>query len=368
MTGELAPERAARALEDRVLLRVEDLQTEILTRNGAVRAVDGVSFTVDRGETVGLVGESGSGKTTACLSLMRLMPSRSARITGGAVWFDGVNLLHLSNAEMRRYRGHRISLITQDALAALNPVLTIGDQVTEPLRHHLGESRSASRVRAVDMMESMQVPHAITRMRQYPHQLSGGTRQRVVASMSLIAGPELVIADEPTTALDVTTQARFLRVIREIQSRAGLSVIWVTHDLGVAAQICDRVNVMYAGRIVESGDVRRIFRAPVHPYTIGLMRSVPVSGARRRRLYQINGQPPDLTKLPTGCPFAPRCEHAMDICRVQYPPASPLGDGGFVSCWLASSGLTATEPIVGAADGPSDQAGDGPSDQVAVQR
>jgi peptide/nickel transport system ATP-binding protein len=354
VTNELAPERVTQGLDDR-LLRVEDLRTEIHTRGGRVRAVDGVSFAVKRGETVGLVGESGSGKTTACLSIMRLMPSRSARIVGGAVWFDGVDLMQLSNAEIRAYRGNRISLITQDALAALNPVLTIGDQVTEPLRRHLGNSRSASRLRAVDMMESMQVPHAVTRLRQYPHQLSGGTRQRVVASMSLIAGPELLIADEPTTALDVTTQARFLGLIREIQANTGLAVIWVTHDLGVAAQICDRINVMYAGRIVESGDVRRIFQTPMHPYTVGLMKSVPVAGAKQRRLYQINGQPPDLTKLPPGCPFAPRCEHAMDICHREHPPVSPLGDDGFVSCWLASTGLDASPQVVGAADGPASQ-------------
>jgi oligopeptide/dipeptide ABC transporter ATP-binding protein len=317
------------------LLRVVNLKTEIVSRRGVLRAVDGVSFTVPRGETVGLVGESGCGKTTTCLSLMRLMPERSARIVEGEIWFGETDLASVSEAEMRSYRGRLIAMITQDALAALNPVLTIGNQVEEPLRYHLKLGREDRRARILDVMGELNIPRPVDRLRQYPHQLSGGTRQRVVAAMGLATSPQLIIADEPTTALDVTTQAQFLLLIREMQRDTGMSVLWVTHDLGVTAQVCDRVNVMYAGRIVESGGVHRIFATPRHPYTIALMKSVPSPGAKRQRLYQIDGQPPDLADMPQGCAFADRCEHVMPICRAKYPPPTRLGGDDYVHCWLA---------------------------------
>jgi peptide/nickel transport system ATP-binding protein len=324
------------------LLRVENLKTHITTRQGVVRAVDGVSFSVARGQSVGLVGESGSGKTMTCMSLIRLLPSRSAEIVAGTAHFDGVDLLAQPESSMRHYRGRRIALIMQDSLTSLNPVLTVGDQVGEPIHYHLKTKRAETASRVVKVMSSLRVPASKQRLRQYPHQFSGGMRQRIVAAMGLGAMPELIIADEPTTALDVTTQAQFLTIIREIQRTSNVSVIWVTHDLGVTAQVCDRVNVMYAGRIVESGDVRRIFRDPKHPYTIALMKSIPVLGQKQKRLYQIKGQPPDVLDLPRGCPFASRCDHAMSICGEQYPPPTPVGADGHVNCWLASQNAAGT--------------------------
>jgi oligopeptide/dipeptide ABC transporter ATP-binding protein len=341
------------------VLRVVNLKTEIVTRRGLLRAVDGVSFNVPRGETVGLVGESGCGKTTTCLSLMRLMPERSARIVDGQIWFGETDLVSASEAEMRSYRGRLIAMITQDALAALNPVLTVGNQVEEPLRHHLNLTRDDRRARILDVMAGLKIARPSDRLTQYPHQLSGGTRQRVVAAMGLATFPQLVIADEPTTALDVTTQAQFLLLIREIQRETGMSVLWVTHDLGVTAQVCDRVNVMYAGRIVESGDVHRIFAKPRHPYTIALMKSVPTPGVKQARLFQIEGQPPDLADMPPGCAFANRCQHAMPICRTQYPPATRLGDNDYVHCWFAATNMPGVGEIaseVAAADDTSNSA------------
>ncbi|HEV7653040.1 MAG TPA: ABC transporter ATP-binding protein [Actinophytocola sp.] len=315
------------------LLSVRDLHTEIVTRQGIVQAVNGVSFDVARGESVGLVGESGSGKTMTCMSLMRLLPVRGARITSGEVRFDGVDLTRLPESAMRGYRGRRMALIMQDALTALNPVLPVGSQVAEPIRYHLGWARPKVRERVVDVMSSVRIPRPADRLGMFPHQFSGGTRQRIVAAMGMGAYPQLIIADEPTTALDVTTQAQFLSIIRELRDETGMSTIWVTHDLGIAAQVCDRINVMYAGRIVESGTVRRILKSPLHPYTSALMRSVPTLGVKRTRLPQIEGRPPDLRQLPAGCAFAPRCPLRMDICEREYPPATAVGDDGYVHCW-----------------------------------
>ncbi len=337
------PDSAQESVASSELLRVENLRTYITTSQGVARAVDGVSFSVARGESVGLVGESGSGKTMTCMSLIRLLPSRSAQIVGGSVHFDGVDLLAQPESDLRHYRGRRIALIMQDSLTSLNPVLTVGDQVGEPIRYHLKTRRAETASRVVKVMSSLRVPASRQRLKQYPHQYSGGMRQRIVAAMGLGTLPELIIADEPTTALDVTTQAQFLSIIREVRQTSNVSVIWVTHDLGVTAQVCDRVNVMYAGRIVESGDVRRIFRDPRHPYTIALMKSIPVLGQKQKRLYQIKGQPPDALNLPRGCPFAARCEHAMSICGEQYPPATPVGDNGHVNCWLARQNASAPD-------------------------
>ena len=305
-------------------------------RVGAVRAVDGVSFTIRPGEVLGLVGESGSGKTMTLLSIMRLLPVAEAKIVAGSIWFDGRDLLREPEPAMRRYRGARIALIMQDALTALNPVLTVGDQVSEPLRYHPGRHSGPIGARVIEVLESVRIPNPERRLDDYPHQFSGGMRQRVLAAMALGPSPDLILADEPTTALDVTIQAQFLTLVRRLQRDTNTSVLWVTHDLGVVAQTCDRVNVMYAGRIVESGSVRRILNEPQHPYTVALMESVPKLGERRERLYQIAGQPPDLLNLPPGCPFYDRCPLRMDICRAEYPPATPVGRDGYVHCWAAS--------------------------------
>jgi oligopeptide/dipeptide ABC transporter ATP-binding protein len=325
-------DRSAPARDD-VLLRVTDLHTQIPVRGGVVKAVDGVSFDVGRGEIVGLVGESGSGKTMTCLSIIRLLPVAAARTISGEVWFDGTELLSAPEKVMRGVRGRHIAMVMQDALTALNPVLTIGDQVSEPLRHHFGWSRTKARERVLEVLRAVRIPRPAERLDEYPHQFSGGMRQRIVAAMGIGPSPELMLADEPTTALDVTIQAQFLTLVKELQSQTQMSVLWITHDLGVVAQTCDRVNVMYAGRIVESGTVRRILKQPLHPYTRALLESVPAIGVKRQKLYQIAGQPPDLANLPPGCPFYDRCPLRMEVCREEYPPATPDGDGGMVHCW-----------------------------------
>ena len=336
-----AAPRPSRAAGDE-LLRVEGLKTHIFLRHGVVKAVDGVSFTIRRGETVGLVGESGSGKSMTLMSIMRLLPVAAARVVGGEVWFDGKDLLRESESTMRRLRGAQIALIMQDALTALNPVLTVGDQVSEPLRYHPSQIDGSVGERVIEVLESVRIPNPEQRLGEYPHQFSGGMRQRVLAAMALGPSPDLILADEPTTALDVTIQAQFLTLIRRLQRETHASALWVTHDLGVVAQTCDRVNVMYAGRIVESGDVRRILGAPQHPYTFALMESVPKLGEKRERLYQIAGQPPDLLNLPPGCPFYERCPLRMEICRREYPPATPVAPDGYVHCWAAEErGATA---------------------------
>jgi oligopeptide/dipeptide ABC transporter ATP-binding protein len=323
------------------VLRVVDLQTHIYLRQGVVKAVDGVTFTVRRGESVGLVGESGSGKTLTCLSIMRLMPVPSAHIIAGEIWFGDTNLMEQPESEMRRYRGGQIAMIMQDPLAALNPIMTIGEQVAEPMLYHLKLSPKERLQRVIDTLRSLRIPNPAERLADYPHQFSGGMRQRIVAAMGVGTAPSLIIADEPTTALDVTIQGQFLALMRELREKTQMSVLWVTHDLGVVAQVCDRVNVMYAGRIVEGGDVRRMFASPQHPYTRALMASVPVLGSKQDRLYQIEGQPPNLLNLPPGCPFYDRCPLRMDICREEYPAATPIGDDGFVHCWAVSAAAEA---------------------------
>ncbi len=318
-----------------ILLRVEGLKTYFFTRNAVLKAVDGVSFTVRKGEAVGLVGESGSGKSMTCLSIMRLVPTPGARIVGGEVWFEDADLLAMSEQDLRGYRGRRMAMIMQDPQTSLNPVYTVGDQVSEPIRLHLKERGERVMAKVMEALRAVRIPQPEVRVTQYPHQFSGGMRQRVVAAMGLTTHPELLIADEPTTSLDVTIQAQFVSLIKDLQRESGTSVIWVTHDLGIVAQCCDRVNVMYAGRVVESAEVRKIFKAPQHPYTKALLDSVPVKGKKKKRLYQIDGQPPALDRLPSGCPFWPRCPHAMDICKEQYPPKTSAGVDDFVHCWLA---------------------------------
>ena len=319
------------------LLRVTDLQTVFRAFGGqrVVRAVDGVSFTINRGETLGLVGESGSGKTTTCLSILRLLP-RGARIEGGSVEFDGQDLLRLSPDEMGRVRGRRIAMILQDPMASLNPVFSIGDQVGEPAFFHSGKRGGTLREHVVSLLQAVRIPSPDIRMREFPHQMSGGMRQRVVGAIALSAGPELIIADEPTTNLDVTIQAQYLNMLKDLQRRTGVALLFITHNLGIVAKMCDRVAVMYAGRLVEEGAVRELFGAPRHPYTKALLSSIPKIGSKDP-LYAIPGHPPDLATLPSGCAFHPRCTYAWERCETEAPPDITAPDGHRARCWLLDS-------------------------------
>ena len=321
------------ALEN--LLEVKDLQTHFFTRRGVVKAVDGVSFHLKEGETLGLVGESGCGKSVTCFSIIRLVAQPAGRIVGGQVIFNGEDLLLKSAKEMREMRGRRISMILQDPMMSLNPLFTIGDQVSEPVTIHQNLNKPSAWEKAKEMLMRVKIPSPEVRMLEYPHQMSGGMRQRIVGAMVLSCRPGLLIADEPTTSLDVTIQAQFLRLFKEIQQQSGLSMIVVTHDFGIVARVCDRVAVMYAGKIVETADVRELFNNPNHPYTIALMKSLPNLDERVDKLYSIDGQPPELHALPPGCSFVPRCPEAMEICQKEYPPQSVVNDGHSMSCWLA---------------------------------
>jgi oligopeptide/dipeptide ABC transporter ATP-binding protein len=302
------------------------------------KAVDGVSFDVYPGETLGLVGESGSGKSVTCLSIVRLVPGPAGKIVGGEILLEGKDILALSQTEMARIRGSRVAYITQDPLTSLDPLFRVGAQVGEPMLAHHRASRADVRDRVVDMLRRVRIPAPEIRARQFPHEMSGGMRQRVVAALALGCQPELLIADEPTTALDVTVQAQILRLLRDLQEESGLSMILVTHDFGIVARACDRVAVMYAGRIVELAPVADIFERPAHPYTIGLMGSVPKVGTKLARMLSIEGQPPDVRHIPAGCPFAPRCTARMDVCTAEYPPTRLLGDGHEVACWAVDPG------------------------------
>ncbi len=296
------------------LLSVTDLRTYFHTRNGVYRAVDGVSFSLERGETLGIVGESGSGKSVTCYSIMGLIPQPPGRIESGSALFDGTDLLRCSPAEARAIRGKRVAMIFQDPMTSLNPYLRIADQLMEPLLIHEKISKADARRRALEMLEHVGINDAARRINLYPHEFSGGMRQRVMIAMALITKPELLIADEPTTALDVTVQAQILELIKRMQQQSGMSVIFITHDLGVVSGLCDRVQVMYAGRIVETADVRTLFYQPRHPYTRALQRSIPALQNKGAELYTIRGLPPDLSKPLPGCPFAPRCEFATATC------------------------------------------------------
>ena len=305
------------------LLEVTDLRTHFHTRNGVVRAVDGVSFALEKGETLGLVGESGSGKSVTCQSLLRLVPQPPARLAGRAL-FAGTDLLSCSARELRAIRGRRIGMIFQDPMTSLNPYLRISEQLIEPLLIHERLSRRDALARGLAMLEAVGINDAAARLHHYPHEFSGGMRQRVMIAMALIARPELLIADEPTTALDVTVQAQILDLIRRLQRELGMAVIFITHDLGVVAGLCDRVQVMYAGRIVESATTTDLFARPQHPYTRALQRSIPALQPKGAELFTIPGLPPDLSRLPPGCPFAPRCEFAVEKCRTGDAP--PLAE------------------------------------------
>jgi oligopeptide/dipeptide ABC transporter ATP-binding protein len=319
------------------LLELRGLTTHYVSARGTrvVRAVEDVSLTLDAGGTLGVVGESGSGKTTLALTILRLLPP-AARIVAGQILFAGDDLLTKSDAEMRRIRGKRIAMILQDPMASLNPLFTVGDQVAEPIRVHDGAGRSGAWDRARELLRAVKIPAAEARVRDYPHQLSGGMRQRIVGAIAISCGPRLLIADEPTTSLDVTIQAQYLKLLRELQRAHSLALIFITHNLGIVAKMCDHVAVMYAGRMVESGPVRQIFDAPAHPYTRALLESIPRMGDADQRLTAIEGQPPDLAAPPGGCAFHPRCLKVMDRCRTQAPPRFEIAAGQSARCWLAA--------------------------------
>ena len=320
------------------LLSVKDLRTYFHTRNGVYRAVDGVSFDLDRGETLGIVGESGSGKSVTCYSLMGLIPQPPGRIESGTALFDGVDLLNCSKTQARGIRGKRVSMIFQDPMTSLNPYLRVSEQLIEPLMIHEDISKADALKQALEMLEAVGINDAASRIHYYPHEFSGGMRQRVMIAMALITKPELLIADEPTTALDVTVQAQILELIQKMQADIGMAVIFITHDLGVVSGLCDRVQVMYGGRIVESADTRTLFFEPKHPYTRALQRSIPSMQPKGAELYTIQGLPPDLSKPLAGCSFAERCEFADDRCRSQSTPLKEIRDGHAHSCLRVQAG------------------------------
>ncbi|KUH40095.1 MULTISPECIES: ABC transporter ATP-binding protein [Streptomyces] len=303
-----------------MLLEVRDLHVEFRTREGVAKAVNGVSYAVDEGETLAVLGESGSGKSVTAQAVMGILDVPPGRITGGRILFQGRDLLTLREEERRKVRGARMAMVFQDALSALNPVLTVGDQLAEMFTVHRGASKKEARARAVELMDRVRIPAALERVGQYPHQFSGGMRQRVMIAMAMALEPALIIADEPTTALDVTVQAQVMELLAELRREMRMGLILITHDLGVVADVADRIAVMYAGRIVETAPVHDLYRAPAHPYTRGLLDSIPRLDQKGRELYAIRGLPPSLTAIPSGCPFHPRCPRARDVCRTDVPP------------------------------------------------
>ena len=317
------------------LLCVKDLKVTFKTEDGIVRAVNGLSLSLEAGETLGIVGESGSGKSVTALSIMRLIAMPPGRIESGSIEFGGQDLLKVGEAQMRQIRGNKISMIFQDPMTSLNPVLTVGDQIAEAITLHQHKSQREAMQRAVEMLKIVRIPEAERRINNYPHQFSGGMRQRVMIAMALACDPQLLIADEPTTALDVTIQAQILDLMRDLQQRLNSAIIMITHDLGVVAEVCERVLVMYAGNLVEYGTVDQIFRDPKHPYTLGLLESLPrLDESGRKRLVPIEGQPPNLLRLPAGCSFAARCRYARSECPTSPPPLIDFGDGHIARCVL----------------------------------
>jgi len=339
-TVDQAAERP-RVISDEVVLELEDLQTQFFTPDGVVRAVDGVSYKVRKGETLGVVGESGCGKSVTALSILRLVADPPGRIVGGKINFNGKNLRDLSEAEMEDIRGNRISMIFQEPMTSLNPLMTIGRQVGEAIALHQGLTGKQAMDQTVEMLRRVAIPEPERRVHAYPHQLSGGMRQRAMIAMALSCNPEVLIADEPTTALDVTIQAQILDLMRDLQAKYGTAIVLITHDMGVVAENADRVVVMYAGRKVEEAPVDDLFDNPAHPYTKGLLGSIPQldaaahADAGRARLNEIKGMVPALAKLPPGCTFAPRCGYATDECRASYPPLLEHRPDHLVACWHA---------------------------------
>ena len=318
------------------LLEVKDLKTHFFTSEGVVKAVDGISYDLEEGETLGLVGESGCGKSVSALSLMRLVPNPPGKIVDGEVFFEGQDILRINMENMRHIRGGRMSMIFQEPMTSLNPVLTIERQLTETLQLHKGLSRNAARREAETLLSRVGIPDPVSRMRQYPHQFSGGMRQRVMIAIALSCNPRLIIADEPTTALDVTIQAQILELMKVLTAEFRVALIVITHNLGVVARYADRVNIMYAGKIIERGPANEIYGNPRHPYTVGLLKSVPrLDQPRRARLEPIEGQPPDLINLPQGCAFRDRCGWAVGKCADEEPPLMLTGDGHWSACWQA---------------------------------
>ena len=318
----------------KTLLNVRDLETKFFTQDGVVHAVNGISYPVDEGETVAMVGESGSGKSVGVMSLIRLIASPPGKIVNGSVVFDGQELMDLAEEDLRHIRGNRIAMIFQDPMTSLNPVLTIGRQITESLELHMSMNRSQSRERAIELLELVGIPAAANRLDDYPHQFSGGMRQRVMIAMGLSCNPQLLIADEPTTALDVTIQAQIIDLVDRLRKELGMAIIWITHDLGVVAGMAERVIVMYSGFIIEAATVNDLYAQPHHPYTLGLLRSIPrLDEAHKERLVPIDGLPPDLLDEPSHCPFAPRCEFVIEKCWQENPPLETVADDHLSACW-----------------------------------
>jgi oligopeptide/dipeptide ABC transporter ATP-binding protein len=320
------------------LLEIDNLQTYFFSSAGVVKAVDGISFDVNQGETIAVVGESGCGKSVSALSILRLVAEPPGRIVGGSIRFQDRDLLKLNDEEIREVRGKDIAMVFQEPMTSLNPVLTIGLQLTETMQQHLGMNREQASARAIELLSMVGISDPERRLRQYPHHFSGGMRQRVMIAMALCCQPRLIIADEPTTALDVTVQAQILELMKDLTRRLGVALIIITHNLGIVARYADRVNVMYAGRIIESGTAREIYHHPHHPYTLALLRSVPrIDQPRRARLDPVQGQPPDLSRLGGGCAFQPRCASAVARCANQSPPLEQIdGDAHLAACWEAA--------------------------------
>ncbi len=331
------------------MLEVRDLHTSFFTDAGEVKAVDGVSFTLDHGKVLGIVGESGSGKSVTAYSIMQIL-APTGKIVGGSVKFNGEELVGAPESTLRKVRGNRISIIFQDPMTSLNPTYTIGHQLMEAILLHTNRSKKEARARALEMLQLVNVNEPEKRLKQYPYELSGGMRQRVMIAMALACEPDILIADEPTTALDVTIQAQILDLMRELQQKLGMAIIMITHDLGVVAQMCDEVIVMYAGGICEQGTADEIFYNPKHEYTKGLMRSIPTAENNGQRLQPITGTPIDLLNMPTGCPFAPRCEKALKICLTQRPDRMFINYEHYATCWLNVK--TAVENCIPPADSP----------------
>jgi oligopeptide/dipeptide ABC transporter ATP-binding protein len=318
------------------IIEVNNLKTYFRSEGKIVKAVDGVSYNIQEGETLAVVGESGCGKSVSALSILGLVPNPPGWIEGGEVMFEGQNLLDLSDSEIRKFRGGKIGMVFQEPMSALNPVMSIERQMTEGLRLHLRMTKSQARDRAIELLEMVGIPDAGSQLSRYPHLFSGGMRQRLMIAMAVSCQPKLIIADEPTTALDVTVQAQILDLLKQICKENNVALMMITHNLGIVARYADRINVMYAGKIIEQGTAREIFRNPSHPYTVGLLRSVPrLDGNRDLQLEPIEGQPPDLSELPVGCYFNPRCRFAIDKCATEYPQTTDIGGTHTSSCWVA---------------------------------
>nr|WP_246278573.1 ABC transporter ATP-binding protein [Phytohabitans rumicis] len=317
------------------MLEVEDLRVEFRTRDGIANVINGVTYHVDAGETLAVLGESGSGKSVTAQTIMGILDTPPGFVTGGKIRFHGKDMLQMSSEERRRIRGEGIAMVFQDALSALNPVFTVGFQVAEQFRIRRGMSRGDAKKRAAEMLDQVQIPNAKQRVNEYPHQFSGGMRQRVMIAMSLALDPEVLIADEPTTALDVTVQAQIMDLLADLQRERQMGLILITHDLGVVADVADRIAVMYAGRIVEEGDVHELYAKPAHPYTIGLLESIPRIDEKGQQLRTIRGLPPSLLKIPSGCPFHPRCPMAQPVCTEKVPPLLQLGPSRASACHFA---------------------------------